>query len=454
MYRFVRDQVEFRLFDFLKTLNNTFNMVNFLFKNVFLLLTLLPITISAQTFTRVGNPDDVDTDHKQGFLLMGGANDNFDGLEWFYALANVGDIVIIRYDTGTGYNTDFNDYPMNSITTIESINTITKANNPDVEEAIRNAEAVFIPGGNQWNYYNTWKGTKLHEALLYLINEKGGSVGGTSAGLAVLGEFLYTAQNNTVFSSEALENPYNHRMTIANDFLNIPILQSVITDSHFNRKESDGYDRQGRLFAFVGRIAKDWQRNPAMGIGVNEYTAVGIDEDGKGYVFGNPSYDDFAYFLVSDDCLPEACEDGTPLTWNCNERAVKVVIVKGKRTNPDYFDLNTWDDCSECSWEYWYSINGVLHKTDATTSAPFLSKTDDIINVYPNPASREIWVNGKDEMVKRVDIFSSTGELALTEKSEGFGEIQIKITHLPNGAYLVRMHTNSGVYTTRLIITR
>ncbi|MFP4555527.1 MAG: T9SS type A sorting domain-containing protein [Bacteroidales bacterium] len=419
-----------------------------------LLLLLFTVNVSAQTFTRIGNAEDVTTNHEQGFLLMGGGGDNFDGLEWFYNLADEGDVVIIRYDAGTGYNDDYDNYPMNSITTIESINTTEKANNPEVEAAIMNAEAVFIPGGNQWNYYNTWKGTMLHDALLHLINEKNGSIGGTSAGLAVLGEFLFTAENNTVYSSEALANPYNFRMTIADDFLNIPILESIITDSHFNRLENNETEnRHGRLFTFLARINKDWDRNPALGIGVNEYTAVGVESTGNAYVFGDPNYDDYAYFLATQDCEPETCETNVPLTWSCNQQAVKVAIVKGKKSDPDYFDLTSWDDCSECDWEYWYADEGELYKTDETTATPINSI--DQKSLYPNPASRLVTFSAGNRQIKSFAVYSATGQNVF--KRSGITNenvFSIDVSNLSPGVYIIKASTKTGNETMRFVVSR
>ena len=56
------------------------------------------------------------------------------------------------------------------------------------------------------------------------------------------------------------------------------------------------------------------------GIACEEYTAVCVDEEGIGHVYGNyPADDDYAYFL-QPDCIepnqPEFVEPDTPLTWN------------------------------------------------------------------------------------------------------------------------------------------
>lgn len=350
------------------------------------LLVLQAAWMNAQTFTRVGNANDVNTNHQQGFLLMGGSSDNFDALQWFYSLTNVGDVVVIRAGTGTGYNSDFTAFPglMNSITTIESINTVARANNPAVETAIRNAEAVFITGGNQADYYNFWRNTRLTDALLYLIHEKGGAVGGTSAGLAMLGEVVYAALGSSITSAQALANPYNSNVTLRTDFLVPPIsiLQNVVTDSHYNNP-----DRRGRHMVFLARMNKDWGMQ-ARGIGVNEVTAVAIESNGIARIFGEfPAYQDFAYFLTMhpDAEGPETCVSGTPLTWNRGGQALKVYKVAGTFNGANTFDLNTWQTGTGGTWECWSVLNGTLNTT-TSCSAPAFGFNYYNLTLQSNPA--------------------------------------------------------------------
>ena len=54
---------------------------------------------------------------------------------------------------------------------------------------------MFIAGGDQANYINFWMGTPVQSALNDAI-ARGVPIGGTSAGLAVLGEWAYSAQGD------------------------------------------------------------------------------------------------------------------------------------------------------------------------------------------------------------------------------------------------------------------
>ena len=58
---------------------------------------------------------------------------------------------------------------------------------------IRNAEAIFIAGGDQSNYVRYWKDTPVEDAI-NLVAAKPAPIGGTSAGMAILGEFVYSAK--------------------------------------------------------------------------------------------------------------------------------------------------------------------------------------------------------------------------------------------------------------------
>ena len=130
-------------------------------------------------------------------------------------------------------------------------------------------------------------------------------VGGTSAGLAILGEFSFSAERNTIYSDEALKDPYQPRLTLARDFLHLPYLQETITDSHFVER-----DRMGRLVTFLARILQDGWAEQARGIGVDGMTALAVDGNGVATLYGVGA----VYFLRTTN-FPEVCLKNTPLTF-------------------------------------------------------------------------------------------------------------------------------------------
>jgi cyanophycinase-like exopeptidase len=100
-------------------------------------------------------------------------------------------------------------------------------------------------------------------------------IGGSSAGLAILGRYSYTAfDGGSMESKVALANPFDSGVTLEDDFLHIRNLESLITDTHFARRA-----RLGRLITFVARLQSEKNKN-VFGIGVDEKTALLVDADG------------------------------------------------------------------------------------------------------------------------------------------------------------------------------
>jgi cyanophycinase-like exopeptidase len=351
---------------------------------LFAFCVLLALSTSAQTYTSyfTGSTTDVSTTTQGGTVLMGGATEDDNAMIWFLQRAGGGDVVVLRATGSDGYNTYlYTDLgvTVNSVETIV-VASAAAANNPYVSNQIRNAEALWIAGGDQYDYVSIWKNSPMKDAINYLINEKNVTIGGTSAGMAIMGDAYFSAQNGSVTSAEALANPYNTYMTIGyHDFLNNPYLQNTITDTHY-----DNPDRKGRHTAFLAKMMTDLNINPR-GIASEEYTAVCIDENGIARVFGNyPNNDDFAYFLQTNCTLPntpETCQNATPLTWDRNQQALKVCKIAGTPDGSSFFDLNDWTSNSGGAWKHWYVQNGIF--TTTTGTAP----TNVALNISGNTTS-------------------------------------------------------------------
>ncbi len=254
----------------------------------------------------VGEEGDADVEPQgPGLILMGGSTDVDAAFAWWKPLVNGGDVVILRTSGSDGYN----DYLYSEIGGVDSVETllvtsVELANSEYVGWAISHAEGVFMAGGDQAQYMNFWKDTGVEDAL-HDAWERGAVIGGTSAGLAVLGEYVYAAYNDTVYGYEALEDPYNMYMTLDRDFLDLPMLGQVITDSHFSERE-----RLGRLIGFIARIIQDGWGDPVIGIGIDERTAVVVGPGGEGEVLGEG-----AVYVLHSNGMPQACEPGVPLTY-------------------------------------------------------------------------------------------------------------------------------------------
>ncbi|MGK7895670.1 MAG: cyanophycinase, partial [Xenococcus sp. (in: cyanobacteria)] len=323
-------------------------LVIFLFTSLFLGTGLISTAFADAVYNytlQCGTVNSISPQPSPVTMLIGGSEKNSVGedaaTEWFLRHAEGGDYLVLRYGEIGGQAKlicDDYDYLVSSAAEL-AINTREAANNPDVVQYIRDAEALFLAGGNQNNYQDTWRNTKVEYAINYLINDKKVPVAGTSAGMAIFGEYYYAPRSSGVLSSEILENPF-HRYTEDidhSDFIDIPFLKDTITDTHLDR----GKTRYGRLFAFLARVVDD-NGIPSYGIGLEGGAFVAIDENGIAKVFGNgEDRGADAYFLRAME-NPEIIEPREPLVWNNNGRAVKVYIIQGTAEGSGSFPLNDW----------------------------------------------------------------------------------------------------------------
>src|SRR5438105_3547656 len=277
------------------------------------------------SYVRVGSPDDVTTATIAGTVLMGGGTDVDAAFQWMCDRSGGGDFLVIRA-TGTDA---YNPYIQTLCPNANSVATLiipnrAMASDSFVVSTILNAEALWIAGGDQSNYINYWKDTPVADALDTLI-ARNVPIGGTSAGLNVLTEFVYSAlASQGVTSSQALADPFSRYITLDRDFVRVPVLQGLIGDPHFSAR-----DRMGRDLAFMCRIyLNGWSTTPR-DIAVDERTALLIDGRGTASVTGAGS----VYFMEAPGA-PQTCAPKTPLTY----QNIGVYRIEAGGS----FDLSRW----------------------------------------------------------------------------------------------------------------
>jgi len=279
-------------------------------------------------YFRAGSPNDVQTKTQAGFALMGGGDDLDEAFKWMCERAGGGDFVVLRASGDEDYNPYIQGLcKLNSVATL-ILKSREAAKDPFVADAIRHAEALFIAGGDQAHYINWWMGTPVQQALNEAI-ERGVPIGGTSAGLAVQGEFVYSAQGDApddkdLNSPQTLANPYHPRVTIVQAFLKNPQLHNVITDTHFAAR-----DRMGRTLVFMARILQDGRAREIRDIAVDERTSVLLEPDGRATVVGAGH----VYFLQATQ-RPEVCKADVPLTFHG--------IAARSLSAGQHFDVGRW----------------------------------------------------------------------------------------------------------------
>ena len=301
-----------------------------------------------------------ETESHPGIILMGGSTDVDDAIKQQIDWSGCGDFLVLRTNGGDGYNKyiyDLGDGCSNSVSTIV-IENKQGANDKFVINKINNASALYFAGGNQEIYLEYFTDTLLQDAINNAINDRNVSIGGISAGAMIQSFYIYTAANGTVYSHEALSNPYNSYMQFSEFFVSqkLNILYNTIIDTHFQKR-----DRFGRLFTFVARLRQDHDGANIKGIGINEQTAIAIDlNTGIGKVYGPLQYKSAAFMIVPGlTNNPEICQIDTPLTYT----DVNIQKLEGYLSQ-DTFDFITFQGGSAVN-NYPISVdNGRLSRID------------------------------------------------------------------------------------------
>lgn len=217
--------------------------------------------------------------------LMGGGGSVDAAFAALAHSAGGGHIVILRAVADGSFDPDDGDYGEEFMTRwgpVSSAQTLVfhdreASSDPRVLSILAGADGIFIAGGDQGNYLRYWKGTEVQRALNEHVRLKR-PIGGSSAGLAILGHYSYTCLDGISLESKvALPDPYNASVTLEQDFLHFDSLGDVITDSHFTQRS-----RLGRLIVFVARLNAQHADLKTLGLGIDEHTALLVDDAGTG----------------------------------------------------------------------------------------------------------------------------------------------------------------------------
>jgi len=134
------------------------------------------------------------------------------------------------------------------------------ANTDSFVEVLRHARAVWFMGGSHWLHTDAYLGTKVHDELLALL-DRGGVIGGGSAGAHIQGEIMNV--------SRSPEREFSERTVPEEDWRKgFGFLKGVVVDVHVLAR-----NRQFDLIGFL-------EHYPGMlGIGIDENTAIVVRND-------------------------------------------------------------------------------------------------------------------------------------------------------------------------------
>ncbi|MDZ7289539.1 MAG: T9SS type A sorting domain-containing protein [candidate division KSB1 bacterium] len=216
-------------------------------------------------------------------LLVGGGSENDNSwsdepYRWLVQHAANKRILILHYADASSFLPNYFLRLGATTATNLVINSRALADDSATYRAILQADGLFLRGGDQWRYVELWKGT-LTEQALRQVHQRGGAIGGTSAGAAVLSAVAFDARLTSVNPRSALRNPLNAGITFTEDF--IGFVPGILADTHFYER-----GRIGRLLAMMA-VYRQQTGKWITGVGIDDATALGVSPDGSAEVFGS-----------------------------------------------------------------------------------------------------------------------------------------------------------------------
>jgi cyanophycinase len=205
-------------------------------------------------------------------VLMGGASEVDAASREFVEAAAGGDVLVLR---ASGSTTTYNSYfasgagasPAPAWVGTIRLDVAAAGGHPAVLCRVGRAEAVWLAGGDQWNYLGQWPAV-LHDSLRAAATRRV-AIGGTSAGAMSLSDLAYDARSGSATSEQALADPFHASVTVMRSPFAQPELAGTLVDTHFMQRT-----REGRLLVFLARGRLLLQRDTIVGIGLDERAAI------------------------------------------------------------------------------------------------------------------------------------------------------------------------------------
>ena len=236
------------------------------------LVSLLLLLISSVCIGQTRGPEN------GSLVIVGGGMRDLDILREFAELAGGSDAPVVVIPTAGGSeNYDefwqgLNQFRAAGLTKLKLIHTYERAeaDTAAFAQAIREAKGVWFTGGRQWRLADSYLHTEVHDALQELL-ERGGVIGGSSAGATILGSYLARGDttSNTVIMGDQEEG--------------FGFISNIAIDQHLLRR-----NRQFDLLEITSA------KPELLGIGLDEDTAI-VVRNNRFEVIGN------SYVVIYDN---------------------------------------------------------------------------------------------------------------------------------------------------------
>jgi cyanophycinase len=238
-------------------------------------------------------------------VVVGGAELDDSIIERFIELAGGEDAQIVIIPTASGSDDITEDSGQANVFRAFGANNLTilhtrdpeVANTDEFVEPLLNANGVWFSGGRQWRLVDSYAGTKAEELFWEVLN-RGGVIGGSSAGATIQGSYLARGDTQT------------NQIMMGDHEEGFGFIKNIAIDQHVIAR-----NRHFDMFDFLKN------RPELLGISIDESTAIVVQQNefeviGRSYVImydgtfwsregssmkSLPSNDQLFYFLRSGD---------------------------------------------------------------------------------------------------------------------------------------------------------
>lgn len=204
-------------------------------------------------------------------VLIGGGSKPVQVMKKFVELAGGQEAAIVVFptasaeaDTGDYYRELFGELGCTRVSVAE-VHSQADADDPELAQVVREAGGIWFAGGDQSRITDALNGTVVGASVREAF-DRGGVVGGTSAGTACQSGLMITGEGDfSVLTADNVELVEG-----------LGLFAGVVVDQHFLARS-----RHNRLISVV------LEHPELLGVGVDEATAVWVRSDGTFQVLGD-----------------------------------------------------------------------------------------------------------------------------------------------------------------------
>ena len=178
-----------------------------------------------------------------------------------------------------------------------------------------------------------------------------------------------------------------------------------------------------------------------------------------------------------DNCLPQNTINGGELQYSSNIDLGTEYIFDEHITQFSWFDITDEDEqtieltgengvfyltkdmigkrlrCKMTNFAFWNSETfPIIYEITVTDSENISENTTTKITIFPNPTTEELKITNYELGIRDVEIFDVYGKKHESMKARrGEGEIVFNISNLPAGIYFIKINTDTGIQTQKII---